>query len=268
MRRYEWLIGFGILLVIVGISDYASYRNLKIMGGELRSLHRDVNDATKMAQEESAAVAAASRSAEESAARATVAAEGRKQAESAKQQAESAKQQAESAKQQAEAAAQQASAASEAAQEKMSQMQREREEELNRMQEALNRVAETKRTANGMIISLPNSIFRFDFDKADLNQHARELLSRIAGILLVSKGYGLSVFGYTDDVGSAEYNRDLSLRRAKAVEDYLIHAGIDPAIINVKGYGKSSPLIDSSTADARSRNRRVEIALTDSSVHF
>lgn len=136
------------------------------------------------------------------------------------------------------------------------------------MQEALNRVADTRRTANGIVISLPNSIFRFDFDKADLNQHNRELLSRIAGILLISKGYGLSVFGYTDDVGSAEYNQQLSVRRAKAVEDYLVQAGIDPAIINVKGYGKTSPLVEGTSADRRAQNRRVEIALTDSSIRF
>jgi outer membrane protein OmpA-like peptidoglycan-associated protein len=150
----------------------------------------------------------------------------------------------------------------------MSQMQREREAELDRMQEALSRVVETHRTPNGMIISLPNSVFRFDFDKADLNQHNRELLSRISGILLTSKAYGLSVFGYTDDVGSAEYNQQLSLRRATAVKDYLVQAGIDRGIVNVKGYGKTSPLVENASNDSRSKNRRVEIALTDSSVHF
>ena len=98
-------------------------------------------------------------------------------------------------------------------------------------------------------------MFRFDFDKADLNQHNRELLSRISGILLISKGYGLSVFGYTDDVGTAEYNQQLSLRRAAAVKDYLVQAGIDPAIINVKGYGKTSPLSNTLNNDARAKNR-------------
>jgi outer membrane protein OmpA-like peptidoglycan-associated protein len=213
-----------------------------------------VNDATKTVQEESASVAASQKSAEEAAARAIVAAQGQKQAESGRQQAE--------------AAAQLANVQTQAAEEKMSQMQREREAELDRMQEALNKVVETHRTSNGMIISLPNSVFRFDFDKTDLNQHNRELLSRIAGILLASKGYGLSVFGYTDDTGSAEYNQQLSLRRATAVKDYLVQAGLDPTIVNVKGYGKTSPLVESASIDSRAKNRRVEIALTDSSVHF
>jgi outer membrane protein OmpA-like peptidoglycan-associated protein len=259
----RWFIGIlGILVVAaVAVSDYAGYRDLKEMRGEVKELRQEVNVATKTAQEESAAVAASSKSAEQAAARATLAAEGRQQAESGRQQAESSRQQ-------AEAAAQQANADKHAAQEKMGQMQKEREDELNRMQEALNRIVETHRTPNGMVISLPNSIFRFDFDKADLNQHNRELLSRIAGILLISKGYGLSVFGYTDDVGTPEYNQQLSLRRATALKDYLVQAGLDPAIINVKGYGKTSPLDESATNEARAKNRRVEIALTDSSIHY
>lgn len=260
MKWFAWILG---VLVVAGVavSDYAGYRSLKEMRGELRELRQEVNMASKTVQEESAAIAGANKSAQEAAARAAMAAEGRQQAESSRQQAESSRQQ-------AEAAAQQADADKRVAQLKMSQMQKEREEELNRMQEALNRVVETRRTPNGIIISLPNSIFRFDFDKADLNQHNRELLSRIAGVLLISKGYGLSVFGYTDDVGTAEYNQQLSLRRAEALKNYLVQAGIDPAIINVKGYGKSSPLDDSATNEARAKNRRVEIALTDSSIHF
>jgi len=119
-----------------------------------------------------------------------------------------------------------------------------------------------------MTIILPDSTFRFDFDSADLSQKNRELLSRIAGILLVSKGYGVSVFGYTDDVGTADYNRQLSVRRATSVEQYLIQAGLDPSIINLKGYGKTSPMIPGTSASARARNRRVEIALTDSEIKY
>jgi outer membrane protein OmpA-like peptidoglycan-associated protein len=150
----------------------------------------------------------------------------------------------------------------------MIEMRKEREAELDRMQQALNKVVETRRTANGMVISLPNSVFRFEFDKADLSQHNREILSRIAGILLASKAYGISIFGYTDDVGSPEYNKELSLRRAASVKDYLVQAGIDPGIINVKGYGATSPLAEGDSSASRAKNRRVEIALTDSSVRF
>ncbi len=261
MGRWIAIVGFAVLITGVAISDYAGYRSLKEMRGELRSLRQDVNEASRTAQEQSAAVAAASRRAEEAAARAGVAADLRQQAESGRHQAETVAQQ-------AQAAAQQASEQNRAAQEKMAGMQRERQAELDQMQQALNRVVETRRTPNGMVISLPNSVFRFDFDRTDLSARNRELLSRIAGILLVSKGYGLSIFGYTDDVGTPEYNQQLSLRRANAVKDYLIQAGLDPAIINVKGYGKTSPLIENLSDEGRAKNRRVEIALTDSSIRF
>lgn len=277
MRRLSWVAGLVALILVaaVSISDYAGYRNLKAMRAEINTLQRHVNEATQTIQEESAAVAASRRAADEAAARAALAAEQRNQAEttahqaeSGRQQAEAAAQQAETGRQQAEAAAQQAGEQAKQAQEKIDEMRREREAELNQMQEALNRVAETRRTPTGMTIVLPNSMFRFDFDKANLSQSNRELLSRIAGILLASKGYGLSIFGYTDDIGSQEYNEQLSLKRAEAVKSYLVKAGIDPAIINVKGYGKTSPLAEGDTSDARAKNRRVEIAVTDSSIRF
>ena len=216
MQRFTW-IAASILLVLAlafGVTEYLGYQNLKEMRSELRAFQQELNSASRLAQEESAAVAAASQRATEAAARAEIAAQGREHAEQLKQQAEEQKQQAESGREQALTAAQQANQQAKQAQDQMEQMRREREEELNRLQEALNRVAETRRTPNGMVMIF-HSTFRFDFDSAELNQRNRELLSRIAGILLVSKGYGLSVFGYTDDVGSPEYNQQLSMRRER-----------------------------------------------------
>ena len=250
-----------VLVVGSAFFDYVGYRSLREMRSDLNDLQKQVNEASRLAQQESVAAAAAGERAEAAAGRAEIAAQVRQQAEQQKQQAESQREQ-------AVAAAQQANQQAAQAQDQMRQMRREREEELNRMQEALDRVVETHRTPKGLIIVLPNSIFRFEFDSSELSQQNRELLSRIAGILLVSKGYGLSVFGYTDDVGTAEYNQQLSLRRAKAVQDYLIHSGIDPAIINIKGYGKTSPLVAGTSPESRAKNRRVEIALTDSSIKF
>ena len=71
------------------------------------------------------------------------------------------------------------------------------------------------------------------------------------------KGYGIYVYGYTDDVGSPEYNQKLSERRAQAVRDYLVQAGLNPAIITTKGYGKSDPRVPGNNSEARATNRRV-----------
>ena len=257
-------IALGSLLFI----DYKGYSSLKRLEEKMAALSVKVDDASRLAQEEASAAAAASQRADQAAAQAEIAVGGRRQAEQQKQQAEAGQAQAQSAAQQAAQQAQHAIEQAQQAENQLTQIRHEREEELNRMQEALNRLVETRRTPQGMTIVLPDSTFRFEFDSAEISQKNRELLSRIAGILLVSKGFGLSVFGYTDDVGTAEYNQQLSMRRAKAVQDYLIQAGIDKAIVNLKGFGKSSPLVAGTTNAARARNRRVEIALTDSEIKY
>jgi outer membrane protein OmpA-like peptidoglycan-associated protein len=147
-------------------------------------------------------------------------------------------------------------------------IQERRQQELNRMQEALARIAATRRTASGLVIDLANDSFRFEFDKSDLLPENREFLSRIAGVLLVSNGYRLFIDGYTDDVGAEEYNHHLSERRAKSVADYLLKAGIDPDIVQIRGFGKSTPRAEGQTSDARRQNRRVEIVVVDSIVRF
>lgn len=261
MKQVALIAGLVIVLAGFAAIDYKSYQSFKRVENQVSSLSRQVDEATRLAREESSAAAAAGQRANEAAAQAQLAAGARRQAEEQKQQAEQGQAQAQSAAQQAAQQAQEA-------QDELSRIRREREQELNRMQEALNRVVETRRTPQGMTIILPDSTFRFDFDSAELSQKNRELLSRIAGILLVSKGYGVSVFGYTDDVGTADYNRQLSVRRATSVEQYLIQAGLDPSIINLKGFGKTSPMIPGTSASARAKNRRVEIALTDSEIKY
>ncbi len=259
MEETSWKKIAGIsalLLVLAGliVADWKGLQAIERMKEEVAALRELVIEANRVAREEAKAASAANQHASEAALRADVAAGARQQAEQKSKEALS--------------SAQQASAVAAKANEEVARLHREREQELNNMQEALNRVAETRRTPRGMVIVLPDSKFRFPFDKADLSGTNRELLSRVAGILLVSKGYGLSVFGYTDDVGSPEYNRQLSLRRAEAVKEYLVRSGIDPAIVTPKGFGKASPLDPGMTPGARAKNRRVEIAVTDSSIKY
>jgi outer membrane protein OmpA-like peptidoglycan-associated protein len=270
VKRLVPILAFLVFLSLAAIAvlGYLGYRRIRVAEARVDALSVQVNDASKLAEEQAAAVSAASLRANEAAARAEQAALGRQQAEVQRQQADAQRQAAESSRDQAITAAQQASQQAAQARDEMQRMRMQREQELDQMQEALNKVVETHRTPNGMVMVLPESTFRFPFDSAELSQKNRELLSRIAGILLVSKGYGLSVFGYTDDTGSAEYNQKLSVRRADAVRDYLVQSGINPSIINVKGYGKTSPLVPDTNAEARAKNRRVEIALTDSSLKF
>jgi len=145
-----------------------------------------------------------------------------------------------------------------------------REIELNRMQEAFSKIVETRRTAIGIVLNLGSDRVEFEFDRAELRSEDRELLARIAGVLLATadQGYAIQVFGHTDDVGTEEYNKGLSERRAGAVRDYLVEAGVNPDIVTMQGLGKSMPLIDETTDEARERNRRVEIAIIDTMIEY
>ena len=107
------------------------------------------------------------------------------------------------ARQQSDLEAGQARADAVQAREQVERMRAAREADLDRMQEALNRVAPTRRTPTGMVIQLAGRSFEFDFDRAELRPGNREILSRIAGILLASTGYSLYVYGHTDDIGAA-----------------------------------------------------------------
>jgi outer membrane protein OmpA-like peptidoglycan-associated protein len=143
-----------------------------------------------------------------------------------------------------------------------------RERELNRMHQALSKIAPTRRTASGMVVELANDSFYFDFDRSTLRPENREILSRIAGVLLASDGYRLFVYGHTDDIGPDQYNQQLSLRRANSVADYLKQSGIPDEVMEVQGFGQSSPRMDNDTAEARQKNRRVEIGIVDSIIEY
>ena len=156
----------------------------------------------------------------------------------------------------------------EQARQEAARIRKERDEKLDAMQQALSQLVETRRTALGLIMNLDSEAIQFEFDKAALKPHNRELLSKIAGILLTSKGHHIFVYGHTDDVGTKAYNQELSERRAKAVRDYLVASFIDPNIITAEGFGKSSPLVAGTSTQARARNRRVEIAIVDTVLDY
>lgn len=147
-------------------------------------------------------------------------------------------------------------------------MRRQRERELDRMGRALGLIAEADRTPTGVVVRLGEDSFLFDFDSSELKPANREILSRIAGVLLASYGYRVFVYGHTDDQGGAAYNQALSERRAQAVRAYLEEAGVPGDIIEAEGFGMSSPRAEGRSAEARQRNRRVEIGIVDTVVTY
>jgi outer membrane protein OmpA-like peptidoglycan-associated protein len=188
-------------------------------------------------------------------------------AQAAAQQRDSAKQDQANSEAQAQLARQQAAAEQQRADQATQQAEeyrKQREADLARLQQALGQIVETRRTAMGLVMTLDSKSIRFDFDKAEIKPQYRDILNRIAGILMTLKGYTISVYGYTDDVGTQAYNLQLSQRRAEAVRDFLVQAGIPATIMSTKGYGKSDPRVPGNSEKARAANRRVEIGIVDS----
>jgi len=72
----------------------------------------------------------------------------------------------------------------------------------------------------------------------------------------------IAVEGHTDSVGGDEYNLKLSQNRANSVRSYLVSQSIDPSAVTAKGFGKTLPVADNSTAAGRQMNRRVELVVS------
>jgi OOP family OmpA-OmpF porin len=100
----------------------------------------------------------------------------------------------------------------------------------------------------------------FETGKDKIKQHSFISLDGLAK-LLIDKGYGLQIDGHTDNVGKADMNMELSLKRANAVKNYLIDKGVNGTKLETAGYGLTRPIADNKTAAGRQKNRRVEMSV-------
>lgn len=135
----------------------------------------------------------------------------------------------------------------------------EREELSNRLEGALSQVADTRDSARGMIVNLPDILF--DLNKAALKPETQIVIAKLAGILLIMPELNVRVEGHTDATGGDEHNLKLSKQRAQSVSTFLEVQGIDYGRLQAVGYGKGRPVADNETAEGRKRNRRVEIVI-------
>lgn len=109
----------------------------------------------------------------------------------------------------------------------------------------------------------------FDFDRLAFNPgsptlrpESQEQLNNIAAILAAYPNVRLKVGGFTDNMGSADRNLQLSRDRANAVVAELVRKGISPDRLTAEGYGEQYPVADNTTEEGRAQNRRVAMMVT------
>jgi len=95
----------------------------------------------------------------------------------------------------------------------------------------------------------------FAFDSADLTAESRTTLAKDAAAIGRLGGH-YQIEGHCDERGSAEYNLALGDRRARAVRDYLVSLGVDPAALSTISYGEERPFAEGHDESAWSQNRR------------
>ncbi len=99
----------------------------------------------------------------------------------------------------------------------------------------------------------------FDFDRSNIKPEFEAELNEIAQLLVENSNERALVWGFTDSVGTEEYNQGLSERRAQSVADYLEGQGVTTDRMVVQGFGETRPVASNDTAEGRALNRRVEI---------
>lgn len=107
-----------------------------------------------------------------------------------------------------------------------------------------------------------DSGFLFDFDKASLKEDTRVNLDKLADILQKYPDTNIIIAGHTDSTGDANYNMELSKKRANAVADYLASKNVSRSRMTVNWYGETRPIASNDTKEGRAQNRRVEISIS------
>ncbi len=98
----------------------------------------------------------------------------------------------------------------------------------------------------------------FEFNSSELTAESYPVLFFAARTLIEKPEMNVVVKGYTDDIGSAKYNKELSQKRADVVKNYLVARGVASTRITTEGCGEEKPIADNKTAEGRALNRRIE----------
>ena len=121
--------------------------------------------------------------------------------------------------------------------------------------------AEVYRQGDQLLVNLPSNI-TFATDSSRIQPQFYSVLNEVAATFVQYPQSYIDVVGHTDSTGSAEYNQQLSERRASSVASYLISRGVNSARIASFGLGETAPIASNDTPEGRAQNRRVELRIT------
>lgn len=121
---------------------------------------------------------------------------------------------------------------------------------------------EVQRVGEGIHLVLGENSVNFDFNKSTLTATAKQNLDKLVPVFKEYPDTNIQIFGYTDSKGSDEYNLSLSEQRSAAVKNYLAGKGLVASRFKTVGMGEADPVADNETDAGRSKNRRVEFAIT------
>ncbi len=142
--------------------------------------------------------------------------------------------------------------------ERVAAITHEDEEALQRKQEEEHRqITATECETRFSVISTSGAIY-FRTNSAELDPRSDPLLDSVADVANRCPGVRIEIAGYTDSVGSPDYNLHLSEDRARSVADFLIRRGVRPSRISSRGFGREHPIAPNDTEVGRARNRRIE----------
>jgi outer membrane protein OmpA-like peptidoglycan-associated protein len=122
--------------------------------------------------------------------------------------------------------------------------------------------AQVERVGEGIRLVLGENAVRFDTNKSTLTATAKANLDKLVPVFNQYPDTNIQIYGYTDSTGTPEYNLTLSEQRAASVKSYLIGKGLAATRFVTSGLGIADPIATNETPDGRSKNRRVEFAIT------
>lgn len=118
-----------------------------------------------------------------------------------------------------------------------------------------------KKIKAGDVITLNH--VQFEFDKAALLPSSYPILNQVVDLLQQETDYKIEIKGFTDNVGSTEFNLKLSRKRARAVYDFFLQTGTSAQRLTFQGFGEAHPVAANDTKEGRQKNRRVELHILE-----